>query len=400
MNVSMSNVVNLSVMMETPEYRAWIAELKNRYRSTQIKASMSVNAALLEYYLNLGRDIEERYSEAASYAEFYRRLSGDLRITMPEVGGHSPVNLKYCNYFYRLYKDKLSGQQVADFAKISGQQLVDFQNGRINLVFSPVMLLMIPWGHHLLIIDKCGGDVEKAIFYVRETIRNGWSRAVLQTWIASDLFAREGKALTNFTCTLPAPHGDLAQQLTKDPYIFEVQGLKKDYDERQLKLAMVANIERVLLEIGRGFAFVGREYPMMIGGQEKRADLLFYLIPQHRYFVVEVKMGEFEPADLGQLEGYLASCDLELNGEGDNPAFGLVVCKGRNETLVRYMLGKTNMPIGVSEYELLRCLPEEFKSDMPTTDELESEFNLADEHSSRSGYDVAKGSDAPTEKLV
>ena len=249
MNVSMSNVVNLSVMMETPEYRAWIAELKNRYRSTQIKASMSVNAALLEYYLNLGRDIEERYSEAASYAEFYRRLSGDLRITMPEVGGHSPVNLKYCNYFYRLYKDKLSGQQVADFAQISGQQLVDFQNGRINLVFSPVMLLMIPWGHHLLI-------------------------------------------------------------------------------------------------------------------------------------------------------GYLASCDLELNGEGDNPAFGLVVCKGRNETLVRYMLGKTNMPIGVSEYELLRCLPEEFKSDMPTTDELESEFNLADEHSSRSGYDEAKGSDAPTEKLV
>ena len=384
----MTNTSCLSITMETPEYRAWIADLKSRYQSTQIKAALSVNAALLEYYLNLGRDIEERYSEAASHAEFYRRLSGDLRVAMPEVGGHSPVNLKYCNYFYRLYRGKLIGQQVADFAQIGSQQLADFKNGRINIDFSPAMLLMIPWGHHMLIIDKCGGNVEKAAFYVRETIRNGWSRATLQTWIASDLFAREGKALTNFTNTLPAPHGDLAQQLTKDPYIFEVQGLRKDYDERQLKAAMIANIEKILLEFGRGFAFVGREYPMMIGGQEKKADLLFYLIPQHRYFVVEVKMGDFEPADLGQLEGYLASCDLEMNGKEENPAFGLVVCKGKNETLVRYMLGKTNMPIGVSEYELLRSLPEEFKSDMPTTDELESELALAADLASQRSYDM------------
>ena len=370
---------------KTPEYFAWIGELKKRYRSTQIKASVSVNSALLEFYWLLGKDIGERYPASKLGNQFYKILSADLKMDIPNASGLSPSSLKYSGYFYRLYSKLWLGQQVADLHIEPSQQPADSDNlpKSVNPSVSisqtralPIadLLVRVPWGHHMLIIDKCGGDVGKALFYVRKTVENGWSRNVLAVEIASDLYSRQGKAVTNFEWTLPEPDSDLAQQLTKDPYIFEVQGLAEKYRETELTDAMCSNIVRLLNSMGKGFAFVGREYAVEVEGREYRIDLLFYCIPLHRYFAVEVKTGEFEPSYLGQLQGYVAACDMMLNTPQENPAIGLLVCRGKNAPLAKYLLGKIDMPIGVSDYELLRKVPDDFKSQLPTIEEIEAEL--------------------------
>lgn len=369
---------------KTPEYFAWIGELKKRYRSTQIKASVAVNSALLEFYWALGRDISERYLTDAAYGSaFFRELSTDLKVAIPDAAGLSPRNLKYCQDFFCLYAPKGILPQVV--AKLnnptsnlpqlvaeSSQQLADCDDTASKFVEQ--LLVRVPWGHHRIIIDKCGGDVGKALFYVRKTVENGWSRNVLAVEIASDLYSRQGKAVTNFELTLPESDSDLAQQLTKDPYIFEVQGLAEKYRETELTEAMCSNIIRLLNSMGKGFAFVGREYAVEVEGKEYRIDLLFYCIPLHRYFAVEVKTGEFEPSYLGQLQGYVAACDMMLNTPQENPAIGLLVCRGKNAPLAKYLLGKIDMPIGVSDYELLRKVPDGFKSQLPTIEEIEAEL--------------------------
>ncbi len=223
-------------------------------------------------------------------------------------------------------------------------------------------------------MNKCGGDVEKALFYVRKTVENGWSRNVLASEIDSDLYSRQSKAVTNFALTMPEADSDLAQQLTKDPYIFEVQGLSEKYHETVLTKAMCENIVRLLNSMGKGFAFVGREYVVEMNGEEYRMDLLFYLIPMHRYFVVEVKNTPFKPEYLGQLQGYVATCDMMLNTSLENPAIGLLVCRGKNAPLAKYLLNKIDMPIGISDYELMCKVPDDFKSQLPTIEEIETEL--------------------------
>lgn len=375
----------MSELEKRDAYFEWLGELKKRYRATQIKAAVSVNAALLEFYWELGRDIDERYSQSRLGNEFYRVLSADLKTVLPDARGLSPSSLKYSGYFYRLYAGMATGQQVADPGEPAGQQVADLArlpdslarasdgNGAIPRLVAE-LLVRVPWGHHMLIIDKCKGDVAKALFYVRKTVENGWSRNVLGIEIDGDLYGRAGKAVTNFARTMPKPDSDLAQQLTKDPYIFEVQGLAEEYRETELTRAMCDNIVRLLNAMGKGFAFVGREFVVETGGEEYRIDLLFYVIPMHRYFVVEVKNTGFKPEHLGQLQGYVAACDLALNTPQENPAIGLLVCRGKNAPLAQYLLGKIDMPIGVSDYELLRQVPEGFKSQLPTVEELEAEL--------------------------
>jgi predicted nuclease of restriction endonuclease-like (RecB) superfamily len=218
-------------------------------------------------------------------------------------------------------------------------------------------LVLVPWGHHVQIIDKCKGDRDKALFYVRRTIRNGWSRSVLLNWLSTDLYEREGAAQTNFALTLPAADCDLARQLVKDPQVFEVFGLAEEHREADLKAAIVANIERTLLSLGRGVAFLGREYPVEIGGETKSIDLLFYIVPLHRYLVMEVKTTKYEPADLGQLSGYLAMAESVLNVPGDNPPVGILVCKEHNRVLAKIHLEKLGLPMGVTDYQIKRLLP-------------------------------------------
>ncbi len=364
------------------EYRSWLLELKRRYRSTQIKSSVAVNRAILEFNWSLGKDISEKYSGVQYGAKFYSKLSADLKLMLPEATGLSKGNIIYCQRFYELYSKASIVPQLAEQSSGADKtttvpQLVEQFPAKDGIWLGRhgiVPLFLVPWGHHRLIIDKCKGDVKKALFYVLKTVENNWSRNVLLNWISTDLYSRDGKAVTNFQRTLPEPDGDLAQQLTKDPYVFSVQGLSEKYNETQLKAAMVKNIEALLLELGNGFAFVGREKVVEVCGEEKRIDLLFYFIPQHRYCAVEVKTGEFEPSDLGQLQGYVAACDLVLNRQGDCPAMGLLVCKGKNAPLVRYLIGKTDMPLGVSDYELTKVLPANFKDDMPSVEEFEAEL--------------------------
>lgn len=375
----------MSEIEKTKEYFSWIGDLKKRYRSTQIKAAVSVNAALIEFYWSLGKDICERYPTSRLGNQFYKMLSADLKTHLPDARGLSPSSLKYCGYFYRLYAKLGTGQQVVDLSAEPGQQVADSKNtpecvkhGTLRKAISTPsvvdLLIHVPWGHHMLITDKCGGDMEKALFYVRKTVKNGWSRNVLAIEIAGDLYVRQGKAVTNFALTMPEPDCDLAQQLTKDPYVFEVQGLAERYRETELTKAMCDNIVRLLNSMGKGFAFVGREYMVELGGKEYRIDLLFYCIPLHRYFAVEVKTSEFEPSYLGQLQGYVAACDMALNTPQEKPAIGLLVCRGKNAPLAKYLLGKIDMPIGVSDYELLRKVPDGFKSQLPTIEEIEAEL--------------------------
>ena len=380
----MKGLASMNDIAKTPEYFSWIGELKKRYRATQIKAAVSVNTALLEFYWNLGKDISERYPGKKRDTGFFAVLSADLKSAIPDAKGLSPTNIKYTRYFYELYGTRCYRQQIVD-DNLRGQQLADPKNAgdyrpqvaddKSNKpLFVEQLLVQAPWGHHRLIIDKCGDDVAKALFYVRKTVENGWSRNVLAVEIDGDLYSRQGKAVTNFALTMPEPDSDLAQQLTKDPYIFEVQGLAEKYRETELTEAMCNNIVRLLNSMGKGFAFVGREYTVEMQGREYRIDLLFYCIPLHRYFAVEVKTDEFEPSYLGQLQGYVAACDMVLNTPQENPAIGLLVCRGKNAPLAKYLLGKIDMPIGVSDYELLRKVPDDFKSQLPTIEEIEAEL--------------------------
>ena len=352
-------------------YAAWIAELKRRYRAAQIKAAVAVNSALIEFYWNLGKDISEKYPGKKRNAEFFRKLSLDLQREIPNATGLSVSNIKYARYFFELYAATSYRPQVVD-ANGRGeyrQQLADEMNqspyrqqtadDKVSQMIQQLVdqLIRVPWGHHMLIIDKCKGDRDKALFYVRRTIQNGWSRNSLLNWLSTDLYDREGKAQTNFELTMPSDDCDLARQIVKDPQNFEVFGLSEKYSETELKAAIVANIESTLLSFGKGVAFLGREYPVEVGGETKNIDLLFYIVPLHRYLVVEVKTGKYEPADLGQLSGYMAMAKHVLNTPIDNQPVGLLICKEHNRVLAKYHLEELGLPMGITDYELKKVLP-------------------------------------------
>lgn len=363
--------------IETQEYRNWIADLKRRYRATQVKAAVAVNSALIEYYWGLGRDISEKYSEFTKSEiygkQFFQRLSADLKDAMPGVAGHSTQNLRYCLNFYELYASTGIFQQLvgksdgeilqqpvgkspvcANGVKLHERTAVCADNILPQVV---AKLVLVPWGHHVVLIDKCKGNCEKAWFYVCRTNEHGWSRDMLLNMLSTDLYEREGKAQTNFELTLPKPESDLAVQLVKDPQVFEVLGLEKEYQEADLKKALVTSIEKTILSFGRGVAFMGSEYPVELGGEEKLIDLLFYVVPLHRYLIVEVKTGKFEPADLGQLLGYKVMVKHSLNTPGDHEPIGLLICRDHNRILAQYMMDELKTPLGITDYEINRILP-------------------------------------------
>lgn len=340
-----------SSMLKKSDYLHWIGELKKRYRATQIKAAVAVNSAMIEFYWNLGKDISERYPGKRRGLDFFGKLSRDLQQAIPESGSFSTRNLKYMLAFFEMYAYRQ--QLVADKGSQGYvQQLV--ADKELRTIVSD--LVCVPWGHHVQILSKCASR-EKALFYIRRTIQNGWSRNVLLNWLSSDLYEREGKAQTNFALTMPSDDCDLAKQLVKDPQVFEVFGLKEEHNEADLKAAIVANIERTLLSLGKGVAFLGREYPVEIGGETKNIDLLFYIVPLHRYLVMEVKTSKYEPADLGQLSGYLVMAKRVLNTPEDNPPIGLLVCKDHNRVLAKYHLEELGLPMGITDYALKKILP-------------------------------------------
>ncbi|MFK2574890.1 YhcG family protein [Bacteroides fragilis] len=370
------------------DYSRWVEDLSVRYRQSQIKAAVRVNRELLKYYWELGRDIEEMHVEERWGQSVIKNLSVDLQLKNPNSTGLSRTNIYYAKKFYLLYSQylKIVPQLVGQLENGKAQQTVKDSS---EIVPQPVgqleeMLFSIPWGHHRYLIDRYGTEPAEAFFYVKKTMQEGWSRNVLLNFMDSDLYEREGKALTNFTRTLPDETSDLAQELTKDPYNFAFTGITKPYNEQILKDALLANISQFLLELGTGFAYIGKEYRLQIGQKEKFIDLLFYNLNLSCYVVIEVKIGEFDFQDLGQLSGYVVACNHILRKEGrDNPTIGLLICRQKDSMLAQYALEGSNLPLGISEYDLEKLYPEKVEGTIPTIEEIEARLgeNLNGEQS-------------------
>lgn len=370
------------------DYTRWVEDLSVRYRQSQIKAAVRVNQELLKYYWELGRDIEEMHVEERWGQSVIKNLSVDLQLKNPNSTGLSRTNIYYAKKFYLLYSQylKVVPQVVGQLENGKAQQAI---KDSPEIVPQPVgqleeMLFSIPWGHHRYLIDRYGTEPAKAFFYVKKTMQEGWSRDVLLNFMDSGLYEREGKALTNFTRTLPDETSDLAQELTKDPYNFAFTGITKPYNEQILKDALLANISQFLLELGTGFAYIGKEYHLQIGQKEKFIDLLFYNLNLSCYVVIEVKIGEFDFQDLGQLSGYVVACNHILRKEGrDNPTIGLLICRQKDSMLAQYALEGSNLPLGISEYDLEKLYPEKVEGTIPTIEEIEARLgeNLNGEQS-------------------
>ncbi len=351
------------------DYAQWVEDLSVRYRQSQIRASVKVNRELLRYYWELGRDIEEMHVEERWGESVIKNLSIDLQHKNPNAKGLSVRNIYYCKKFYLLYRQ---------YFAILPQSVAQLEDGKVPQTVAQLneILFSIPWGHHRYVMDKFSEEPAKAFYYVRKTMEEGWSREVMLIQMDTNLYEREGKALTNFTRTLPTETSELAQELTKDPYSFAFTGITGKYNEGKLKDALLDNISQFLLELGTGFAYVGKEFKLQIGEKEKFIDLLFYNLKLSCYVVIEVKIGEFDFQDLGQLSGYVVACNHILRKEGrDNPTIGLLICRQKDSLLAQYALEGSNLPLGISEYELSKLYPEKVEGTIPTIEEIESKLN-------------------------
>ena len=365
--------MNKNITIIDKEYQKWIKDLSSRYRKSQIKAAVKVNQEMLAFYWSLGRDIVEMHVEDRWGESVVRNLSADLKKLNPEAHCFSKSNIYYMKKFY-LYCVEIEHfvqQPIGQEDKQIVQQVVGQLRNDI---------LSIPWGHHILIMSKVPGNPKKALFFIQQDLSNGWSRDMLLNFLSTDLYERQGKALNNFTATLPSETSDLAKEITKDPYNFAFTGITGKYNERKLKDALLHNITKFLIELGTGFAYVGKEYRLQIEDKEKFIDLLFYNLNLSCYVVIEVKIGEFDFQDAGQLGGYVVACNHLLRKEGrDNPTIGLLICKEKNKTLAQYALESSSQPIAISDYELSKLYPEKVEGTMPTIEELEAKLSVEDE---------------------
>jgi predicted nuclease of restriction endonuclease-like (RecB) superfamily len=327
----------------TPDFKQWLVSLKTRIRQSQIKAAIKVNEELLRLYWDLGHDIVVRQMDAEWGSGFFDRLSQELQAEFPEMKGFSSTNLKYSKRFYQFYtEDDTIHQQVAD--EIHHQfgeelQIIDNKNDIIRQQvvdeFKVPLVFQIPWGHHIQIFTTCK-SVKEALFYIRKTVENGWSRAVLMNFLDAGLYHKQGKALNNFDRLLPEVQSDLAKEVLKDPYNFDFFMLTENYKERELEAALSANITKMLLELGKGFAFVGRQVPIMAGSKELFMDMLFYHLKLRCYIVVELKACDFDGAFTGQLGVYVSAVNHQMRTEFDNPTLGLLLCKTKDNVMAQY----------------------------------------------------------------
>lgn len=356
--------MNKTIGIIDKDYKEWVKALVMRYHQRQIKAAVKVNTEQLLFNLSLGKDIIEREDENKYGSKFYASLSRDLKEQIPDVEGLSESNIRYCKRFYQLYCQVIENLP----------QLVEGLESRI-LPQVVEELCSIPWGHHRLIIDRCSDNPRKALFFVRQTLENGWSRNLLLNWIDTGLFERQGKAISNFKFTIPVPDSDLAQEVTKDPYSFAFAGVRGKYNERKLKEALLTNITNFLVELGSGFSYVGREYRLQLGEKEKFIDLLFYHLKLRCYVVVEVKIDDFDFPDVGQIGGYIVACNHILKQPNDNPTIGLLICKKKNGLMAQYSLESSSQPIAISSYELEQFYPVKVEGVLPTIEEIEEKLN-------------------------
>lgn len=362
------------------EYKEWLSQIKQKFQSSQIKASIQVNSTLLEFYWNLGNEIVEKQKNSTWGSGFLQQLSNDLIAEFPDVKGFSKRNLELIRKWFLFWQQAVGELESTKSQKLVGklkiantkQVVSQLENSKGKQLVSQI--LQIPWGHNVAIIQKCK-NMQEALYYVQNTIKNGISRSVLIHQIETNLYARDGKAITNFEATLPPLQSDLAKEITKDPYNFDFLSLTKGYQEKELENALTENITKFLLELGSGFAFVGRQYKLIVGGDEFRIDLLFYHIKLKCYVVVELKATSFKPEHAGKLSFYTSAIDGKLKTDDENPTIGILICKSKNDTVVEYALKDINKPLGISEYQLTEILPKEYKSSLPSIEEIEAKLD-------------------------
>jgi predicted nuclease of restriction endonuclease-like (RecB) superfamily len=331
-------------------YDDFLSELKTRISHAQLRAAVAVNKELILLYWQIGRDILHRQQQQGWGAKVINRLATDLQQAFPEIKGFSLRNLKYMRAFAQAYPDEEFVQQL---------------------------VAQIPWGHNVRILDTVKDSVERE-WYIKQTIQHSWSRNVLVHQIESQLYHRQGKAITNFDRTLPKPQSELAQQLLKDPYSFDFLNLGEEILERDLERALINHIRDFLLELGVGFAFVGSQYHLEVGGEDFYIDLLFYHLRLRCYVVIDLKIEEFKPEFSGKMNFYVSAVDDLLRHPDDQPTIGIILCKSKNKVIAEYSLRDMNKPIGVSMYQLRNNLPKGLQGKLPTIEQLEAELEIVD----------------------
>jgi len=341
-------------ILDTSDYKNWLQTLKGKIQQSQIKAAIQVNSELLRLYWQIGKAIVEKQAKAKWGDGFLQTLSADLCKEFPTMKGFSYRNLKSIRQWFLFYNQEF----------LIRKQLVS------QLEAS---LFSIPWGHHIMIMQRCK-SIQEALFYVHKTIENHWSRSVLEHQIALNLYARQGKAITNFQQQLPATASDLAQELTKDPYVFDFLSMTEGYTEKELQQYLEDHMTKFLLELGKGFCFYGKQVHINVGGDDFYIDLLFYNAHLHCYVVVELKTTKFKPEHIGQLKFYVTAVNKQLRTEGDNPTIGLLICKDKNDIVAEYTLEEIHNPIGVSLYKLFDELSKGFQSSLPSIEEIEKQL--------------------------
>lgn len=338
------------LLVNSKSYQTLLADLKQRIRTAQVRAALAVNRELVLLYWGIGKEILARQDQEGWGTKVIDRLAKDLRSEFPGQQGLSPRNLKYMRALAEAWPEEAIVQQVA---------------------------AQIPWFHNCILLDKVKEPVER-LWYVQQTIQNGWSRNVLVMQIETNLYRRQGNAITNFQATLPSPQSDLAQQLLKDPYNFDFLTLAQEARERDLERGLLAHVQQFLLELGVGFALVGSQVPLEVGGEDFRIDLLFYHLKLRAYIVIDLKMTPFKPEYAGKMNFYLSAVDDLLRHPDDQPTIGLILCKAKNRLVAEYAIRDIAKPLGVAEFRYLEQLPEQLKGTLPTIEEIEAELAKPD----------------------
>lgn len=359
------------------DYSVFLESLKSRVQQAQTKAMLSVNRELIQLYWDIGRLIVERQEREGWGKSVVERLASDLQKAFPGIQGFSKDNIWRMRMFYLAYRSAslILAQPVPELATKARSRKVAQPVPELSDSGPPPAVAGIPWGHNVVLMQKVK-DQSQRLWYAAKTLEHGWSRTILTVQIESGLFARQGKAITNFSATLPKPQSDLAQQALKDPYLFDFLTLHDEAVERDLEGGLVDHIQKFLLELGAGFAFVGRQVHLGVGDDDFYIDLLFYHLRLRCFIVIDLKMKKFTPADAGQLNFYLSAVDSQMRHESDRPTIGLVLCKTRDRLTAEYALRDVNKPIGVAEWQtkLVKSLPAGLRGSLPTIEQIEAEL--------------------------
>lgn len=354
------------------QYGELLAQIKTRIHQAQTRAVLSANAEMIHMYWDVGRILDAKQKEKGWGSAIIPKLSKDIHNEFPEVKGFSERNLKRMIAFYRAYSG-LSIFMPHAVAQNAKNAKVPQPVAQIDAAYSSV-ITRLPWGHHFLLLEKVKNPSHR-LWYIQKSIEQGWSRNVLALMIEGRAYERQGRGPSNFKTRLPAPQSDLVQQALKDPYIFDFLTLEEPFHERELETGLIKHLEKFLIELGQGFAFVGRQYHVDVGDNDFYIDLLFYHLKLRCFVVIELKKGPFKPDYAGKMNFYCNVIDDFLKHHADNPTIGLILCQDRNKVLAEYALKNIRKPIGVSQYELTRALPKQLKSSLPTIAQIEAEFS-------------------------